>query len=155
MTTEDDPDRDSIDDGLPHSAASWWAGHQTRMELGYQICGPRAITSSHRGLTVTSSGMSLTKTMDDILSDLRFPTRTCPLTFTGDFFDTRGVRVGLPASEKSQRLPDVTAIILNWSRLDNVIRIASLLCGPWLDDTIAQVYIWNNSPKSLSKEVGN
>ncbi|KAF8560116.1 hypothetical protein OG21DRAFT_30345 [Imleria badia] len=97
--------------------------------------------------------MPSARTIDAILSDLRLPTRTFPLSFTEAFpTDTRGIRVGLPTSNP-QRLPDVTAIILNWSRLDNVIRIASLLCGPWLDDTIAEVYVWNNSPKKLSKEI--
>lgn len=91
--------------------------------------------------------------MDAILGDLRLPTRTFPLSFTEPTTDPRGIRVGLSTS-KPLGLPNVTAIILNWSRLDNVIRIASLLCGPWLDDTIAEVYVWNNSPQKLSKEVG-
>ncbi|KAI5121296.1 hypothetical protein M0805_003765 [Coniferiporia weirii] len=42
--------------------------------------------------------------------------------------------------------PDTTAVVLNWSRLNNVILIAELLCGPWLENTIAQVFIWNNNP---------
>ncbi|KAF8140517.1 hypothetical protein EV363DRAFT_1251147 [Boletus edulis] len=97
--------------------------------------------------------MPSARTIDAILSDLRLPTRTFPLSFTEAFTtDARGVRVGLSTS-RSQRLPDVTAVILNWSRLENVIRIVSLLCGPWLDDTIAEVYVWNNSPKNLSKEI--
>ncbi|KAG6380951.1 hypothetical protein JVT61DRAFT_5344 [Boletus reticuloceps] len=97
--------------------------------------------------------MPSARTIDAILSDLRLPTRTFPLSFTEAFTtDARGVRVSLSTS-RSQRPPDVTAVILNWSRLENVIRIASLLCGPWLDDTIAEVYVWNNSPKNLSKEL--
>ena len=43
--------------------------------------------------------------------------------------------------------PDTTAIILNWSRFENVKLIASLLCGPWLNDIIFQVVIWNNNPE--------
>lgn len=98
--------------------------------------------------------MAAVQTIDAILSDLRLPTRTFPLTFTkSSTTDPHGIRVGLSTS-KPKRLPNVTAIILNWSRLDNVIRIASLLCGPWLDDTIAEVYVWNNSSQKLSKEVG-
>lgn len=97
--------------------------------------------------------MASTRTIDAILSDLRLPTRVFPPSFTEALFtDVRAVRVGL---ESEPRQPDVTAIILNWSRLDNVIRIASLLCGSWLDDTIAEVYVWNNSPQNLSKEVGS
>ncbi|KAI6120677.1 hypothetical protein EDD16DRAFT_829426 [Pisolithus croceorrhizus] len=51
-----------------------------------------------------------------------------------------------------QRRPDVTAIVLNWSRLDNVVRIVSLLCEESLVDTVAQVFIWNNSPEELTYE---
>ena len=43
--------------------------------------------------------------------------------------------------------PDTTAVLLNWSRLDNVILLSSLLCGPWLETVIANVIIWNNNPK--------
>ncbi|KAI9570335.1 hypothetical protein HD554DRAFT_2085552 [Boletus coccyginus] len=97
--------------------------------------------------------MPPTRTIDAILTDLRLPTPTFPLTFAESFTtDTHAIRVGLPTSEP-QRLPNVTAIILNWSRLENVIRIASLLCGPWLDDTVAKVYVWNNSPQKLSREI--
>ncbi|KAG2160033.1 uncharacterized protein EDB93DRAFT_1261230, partial [Suillus bovinus] len=39
----------------------------------------------------------------------------------------------------SQSNPDVTAVILNWSRLPNVVRIVSLLCDPWLEDVIAEI----------------
>ena len=49
--------------------------------------------------------------------------------------------------------PDVTAVVLNWSRLPNVIQIATLFCSPSLNDTIAKVFIWNNSPQSLSNRV--
>lgn len=104
--------------------------------------------------TINLSAMAPVSTIDAILSNLRLPSRTFPFTFTeSSTTDPRGIRVGLPTS-KPLKPPNVTAIVLNWSRLDNVIRIASLLCGPWLDDTIAEVYVWNNSPRKLSKEVG-
>ncbi|KAL5518807.1 hypothetical protein ACEPAH_490 [Sanghuangporus vaninii] len=49
--------------------------------------------------------------------------------------------------------PDTTAIILNWSRLQNVIMISSIVCGPWLDDAVAEVFIWNNNPNiTLTKK---
>src|ERR1700685_4072515 len=41
-------------------------------------------------------------------------------------------------------LPDTTAIVLNWSRLPNVIRIVSLLCSTRLHDTIAEIVVWYN-----------
>ncbi|KAG2154546.1 hypothetical protein DEU56DRAFT_769149 [Suillus clintonianus] len=50
----------------------------------------------------------------------------------------------------SQSYPDVTAVILNWSRLPNVVQIASLLCSPWLEDVIAEVVVWNNNPREIS-----
>ena len=54
----------------------------------------------------------------------------------------------------SSRLqPTVTAVILNWSRFPNVRLISSLLCGPWLDPVIAEVFVWNNNPKRLHTKV--
>lgn len=50
--------------------------------------------------------------------------------------------------------PDTTAVVLNWSRLENMLLIASILCGSWLDQSIAQVFVWNNNPNiSLSAAV--
>lgn len=50
----------------------------------------------------------------------------------------------------SQSYPDVTAVVLNWSRLPNVVRIVSLLCGTWLEDVIAEIVVWNNNPREIS-----
>ncbi|KAF9270703.1 hypothetical protein L218DRAFT_952786 [Marasmius fiardii PR-910] len=47
------------------------------------------------------------------------------------------------------READVTAVILNWSRLPNVIRIVSLLCNPALDGILATIFIWNNNPATV------
>ncbi|KIK77618.1 hypothetical protein PAXRUDRAFT_166258 [Paxillus rubicundulus Ve08.2h10] len=91
------------------------------------------------------------KTLDAILNDLGLPLHTFPPTFAKTSSNSPGLRV-VPLAPAPKWPPDVTAIILNWSRLDNVIRIVSLLCGSWLDDTIAEVYVWNNSPQELSKE---
>ena len=49
--------------------------------------------------------------------------------------------------------PDTTAIVLNWSRLPNVQRIAATLCAPALAGIVAQVFIWNNSPTRISYDV--
>ncbi|KAF8899086.1 hypothetical protein BD779DRAFT_1486946 [Infundibulicybe gibba] len=46
-------------------------------------------------------------------------------------------------------LPDTTAVVLNWSRLANVVRIARLLCSDSLNGTIKTVLVWNNSPREL------
>ncbi|EEB92820.1 hypothetical protein MPER_08613 [Moniliophthora perniciosa FA553] len=48
---------------------------------------------------------------------------------------------------------DVTAIILNWSRLSNVFGIVAVLCSPALDGAIASIVVWNNNPLRLLKEV--
>jgi hypothetical protein len=49
--------------------------------------------------------------------------------------------------------PDTTAVILNWSRLPNVVRIANVLCDKSLENTIATVLVWNNSPQELTEKV--
>lgn len=50
-------------------------------------------------------------------------------------------------------IPNTTAIILNWSRLSNVVRIVNMLCDESLEDTIATVLVWNNSPQELTEKV--
>jgi hypothetical protein len=49
--------------------------------------------------------------------------------------------------------PDTTAVILNWSRLPNVIQLVKIMCNS-LQDTLAQVFVWNNNPLPLNSEVG-
>ncbi|KAJ7047551.1 hypothetical protein C8F04DRAFT_1059304 [Mycena alexandri] len=49
---------------------------------------------------------------------------------------------------KSQ--PDITAVLLNWVRLANVVEIVSVLCG--VDDVIQEVVVWNNNPRPLKYE---
>lgn len=95
--------------------------------------------------------------IQDVLHDLDIPPLYFPATFHIDVpqnsapntLELKRIVVRRPAPNS----PDTTAVILNWSRLPNVIRIVSLLCGPWLDDTIATVFIWNNSPQKLSQRV--
>ncbi|KAJ4485752.1 hypothetical protein J3R30DRAFT_3441658 [Lentinula aciculospora] len=53
----------------------------------------------------------------------------------------------------SQPTADTTAVVLNWSRFPNVLRIVSLLCRPELESTIAIIHVWNNSPTKISKEL--
>ncbi|KAF9245868.1 hypothetical protein BU15DRAFT_40919 [Melanogaster broomeanus] len=84
--------------------------------------------------------MSTEETPDIFLDGLGLPFRTFPPSFTETTASSsHGFRGGQQVSARP-RLPVVTAIVLNWSRLDNVIRIASLLCGSWLDDTIAETF---------------
>ncbi|KAK7695026.1 hypothetical protein QCA50_002214 [Cerrena zonata] len=52
----------------------------------------------------------------------------------------------------SRKRPQTTAVILNWSRFENVRLISSLLCGEWLDSVIAEVFIWNNNPQKISRK---
>lgn len=49
--------------------------------------------------------------------------------------------------------PDTTAVVLNWSRLPNVLRISSLLCSPALEGVISEVFIWNNNPNPITFRV--
>ncbi|KAF9650543.1 hypothetical protein BDM02DRAFT_3267930, partial [Thelephora ganbajun] len=46
----------------------------------------------------------------------------------------------------------VSAIILNWSRFQNVVLIVSGLCDPRLQDVITEIVVWNNSPRKISAE---
>ncbi|KZT72881.1 hypothetical protein DAEQUDRAFT_722509 [Daedalea quercina L-15889] len=84
-----------------------------------------------------------------VLKDIGFTPRTHPVTY----------RLGSPDFQNYERVqnvtanvPDTTAVLLNWARFPNVLLIASLLCGPWLEDTIAGVVVWNNSPRVLTYE---
>ncbi|KAN0133319.1 hypothetical protein V8E53_009043 [Lactarius tabidus] len=45
---------------------------------------------------------------------------------------------------------NTVAVVLNWSRFENVRRIASVLCKPELGPIIEQVLVWNNNPKPLT-----
>jgi hypothetical protein len=47
---------------------------------------------------------------------------------------------------------DTTAVVLNWSRLPNVILITTLLCLPSLEQTISNIVIWNNNPNVILAE---
>jgi hypothetical protein len=59
----------------------------------------------------------------------------------------------LTVTPQSEEGPDTTAILLNWSRLPNVVRLVDTLCDPVLDPTIAQIVVWNNSPTKLTTAV--
>ncbi|CAE6515578.1 unnamed protein product [Rhizoctonia solani] len=49
-------------------------------------------------------------------------------------------------------MADITAIVLNWARLDNVKTIVAHLCSDPLRDTISSVIVWNNSSIRLEPE---
>lgn len=59
------------------------------------------------------------------------------------------VRTSWSGNEKA----GVSAIILNWSRFQNVVLIVSGLCDPSLRDVIFEIIVWNNSPREISTEV--
>ena len=48
---------------------------------------------------------------------------------------------------------NTTVVILNWSRIANVKQIISNVCDHLLDDTVANIIIWNNSPAPLAFKV--
>ena len=45
---------------------------------------------------------------------------------------------------------NTVAVVLNWSRFQNVQRIVSLLCSPELDSIMKHVLVWNNNPKPVT-----
>ncbi|KAI0715028.1 hypothetical protein C8Q76DRAFT_729276 [Earliella scabrosa] len=88
-----------------------------------------------------------------LLADIDFVPRTLPVTYRDDISDFDAYeRVSVLHNATTAGKPDVTAVVLNWSRFPNVMLIASLLCSPWLEGTIAEVFIWNNSPRRLTYE---
>ncbi|KAH9858325.1 hypothetical protein C2E23DRAFT_803583 [Lenzites betulinus] len=86
-----------------------------------------------------------------LLADIGFVPRPLPVTYRTDVSEL-GSYERVSVLQNATGSPDVTAVLLNWSRFPNVLLITSLLCAPWLEDTIAQVYIWNNTPRKLSYE---
>lgn len=48
---------------------------------------------------------------------------------------------------------NTTVVILNWSRIANVKQIISNVCDHLLDDTVANIIIWNNNPTPLAFKV--
>ncbi|KAH9929659.1 uncharacterized protein B0H18DRAFT_995571 [Fomitopsis serialis] len=84
-----------------------------------------------------------------VLKDNGFTPRTYPVTYRLDPVEFQNYERVLNATTN---VPDTTAVLLNWARFPNVLLITTLLCGSWLDDTIAGVVIWNNSPKILTYE---
>lgn len=47
----------------------------------------------------------------------------------------------------------VSAVILNWSRFENVVLIVSGLRDPSLRNVVSEIIVWNNSPREISAEV--
>lgn len=99
--------------------------------------------------------------------------RPTPVAIPGDLFIEEKLRLHgiFPASNQSNHLPwrignsnerkqfqmnqlDTTAIVLDWSRLQNVVLIVAALCQDSLDDVVSQIFIWNNNPSvKLTYEV--
>lgn len=65
---------------------------------------------------------------------------------------TSNERSYIKPSLKYPRSPDTTAVILNWSRLPNVVQLVKVMCNS-LEDTLAEVLVWNNNPRPLTSEV--
>jgi hypothetical protein len=58
----------------------------------------------------------------------------------------------LRRSARREIRKDVTAILLNWNRLDSLVRVVEHLCR--YDDIFAYVLVWNNNPDiALTREV--
>ncbi|KAI9056995.1 hypothetical protein FKP32DRAFT_1661484 [Trametes sanguinea] len=86
-----------------------------------------------------------------LLADIDFVPRSLPVTFRANVTELESYE-RVSVVQDATDAPDTTAVIMNWSRFPNVMLITSLLCSPWLDNTIAQVFIWNNSPRRLKYE---
>jgi hypothetical protein len=54
-----------------------------------------------------------------------------------------------PSRQYGDGSTSTVAVVLNWSRFQNVQRIASLLCGSELNSIIKYVLLWNNNPKPV------
>lgn len=55
-----------------------------------------------------------------------------------------------PLRGSARSTGNTVAVVLNWSRFENVRHIASVLCKPELDPIIEHVLVWNNNPKPLT-----
>lgn len=90
-----------------------------------------------------------------LLQDIGFRAdASFPVSFTDnasayDHFE----RVSIVPNTSTTGRPDTTAVLLNWARFPNVLLITSMMCSPELGSIIAQVLIWNNTPRPLSYEV--
>lgn len=49
-------------------------------------------------------------------------------------------------SPLSNHGPDTTIVLLNWSRLSNVVLQVSVYCSAQLADIVKHVLVWNNKP---------
>ena len=89
-----------------------------------------------------------------LLKDIGFVPTALPVTYRIDAPEFIGYeRISVAHNVTIPGKPEVTAVLLNWSRFPNIMLIASLLCAPWMEDTVAQVFIWNNHPGKLRYEV--
>src|SRR6266702_1391984 len=90
------------------------------------------------------------ESLDRPQQNVELQSRLAPGSYRNDIrmkFDN----ISPPARRKAARSTGNTvAVVLNWSRFENVRRIASVLCKPELDPIIEHVLVWNNNPKPLT-----
>jgi hypothetical protein len=80
-----------------------------------------------------------------ILSDPLYSSANDPLGLAGRWL--RPVQQSqLPLATRAHILPDVSAVILNWSRPENVVVIVAHLCQY---DFFESIIVWNNNPKQV------
>jgi hypothetical protein len=63
---------------------------------------------------------------------------------------TRFENLSPSQQEGDGSMRNTVAVVLNWSRFQNVQRIVSLLCSPELDSIMKHVLVWNNNPKPVT-----
>lgn len=76
-----------------------------------------------------------------------YPTFTLPrvhykTTFLPELDGNHYSRISPPPNHE----PDTTIILLNWSRLSNVVLQVSVYCSAQLADVVKHVLVWNNKP---------
>jgi hypothetical protein len=110
----------------------------TRFRVGHQTgAETRRLQKQMRGSPfVTLAGLG-------ILPHLIDPSIDDPLGLAGRWLRPLP-HTQLPLASRAHILPDVSAVILNWSRPENVIVIVSHLCQY---DFFESIIVWNNSPK--------
>lgn len=59
-------------------------------------------------------------------------------------FITSTIEFEKDLSHAMSKLADVTAVVLNWARLENVKIIVANLCSQDLQDIISSIIVWNN-----------
>lgn len=87
--------------------------------------------------------------LDHPPQNVEFQPRLAPSSYRNDT-RMQFKNISPPWRGPARSTGNTVAVVLNWSRFENVRRIASVLCKPELDPIIEHVLVWNNNPKPLT-----